>query len=149
VKTYRFSDPSLCVSIIPYGEGKREECRVNRLERPIQPGGRNLDSPALMLFRQQRILLPPSDNPGVPKLRTLDRESNWLAPRLCSAGQTDLRRTLLSGRSFGNLGDDIPGVRFYHFWDGGGIRVGHLERSARTLCSGDLPSHRHRQIADA
>jgi hypothetical protein len=41
---------------------------------------------ALMLFRQQRILLPPSDTPGVLNLRTPDWETNWHAPRLCSTG---------------------------------------------------------------
>ena len=56
---------------------------------------------------------------------------------------------LLSRRSFGNLCDGITSVRFYHFWDAGGIRVGHLERSVQTLCSGDLSSHCHRQITDA
>lgn len=65
------------------------------------------------------------------------------------ASQTGLRCALLSGRSFGNLCDGIPSVRLYHFWDGGGIRVGHLERSARTFCIGDLSSHGHRQITDA
>ena len=65
------------------------------------------------------------------------------------ASQTGLRCALLRGRSFGNLCDGITSVRLYHFWDGGGIRVGHLERSVRTFCMGDLSSHCHRQITDA
>ena len=65
------------------------------------------------------------------------------------ASQTGLRCALLRGRSFGNLCDGIPGVRLYHFWDGGGVRVGYLERSVRTFGIGDLSSHGHRQITDA
>ncbi len=65
------------------------------------------------------------------------------------ASQTGLRRELLRGRSLGNLCDGITSMRLYHFWDCGGIRIGHLERSVRTFCVGDLSSHGHRQITDA
>ncbi len=78
------------------------------------------------------------------------RDHSRLSHRAWERGsQTGLRCALLRGRSFGNLCDGITSVRLYHFRDGGGIRIGHLERSVRTFCRGDLSSHGHRQIADA
>src|SRR5690348_15265444 len=97
-------------------------------------------------------LIPQAKESTFRKKRLMKQEATCRAPsRLCHmawkrASRTGLRCSLLSGRSFGNHCDGIPGVRLDHFWDGGGVRVGNLKGSVRTFGIGDLSTHCYRQI---